>query len=148
MIIRVIYFFSPLFAGEMIVMAKKLFTRKPDRDDVVLMKTRGQQKAKDAPWSFPRRRRGNNYNLYRLINTIGVFIIIGLLIVIGTQYLKYQKVQQELADFEKRVSDYKLRQAAVEEEIERLQNLDYIEALARERLGLVKPGEIIFQLED
>ncbi len=113
-----------------------------------LMKTRGQQKTKDAPWSFPRRRRGNGYNLYRLINTIGVFIIVGLLIVIGAQFLKYQKVQQELADFEKRVSDYELRQAAVEEEIERLQNLDYIEALARERLGLVKPGEIIFQLED
>ncbi len=112
------------------------------------MKTRGQQKAKDALWSFPHRRRGDGYNLYRLISTIGVFIIIGLLIVIGAQFLKYQKVQQELADFEKRVSDYELRQAAVEEEIERLQNLDYIEALARERLGLVKPGEIIFQLED
>jgi cell division protein FtsB len=115
---------------------------------VGLMKTRGQQKAKDAPWSFPRRRRGDGYSLYRLINTIGVFIIIGLLIVIGAQFLRYQKVQQELADFEKRVRDYELRQAAVEEEIERLQNLDYIEALARERLGLVKPGEIIFQLED
>lgn len=112
------------------------------------MKTRGQQKAKNAPWSITRRHRGGGYSLYRLINTIGVFIIIGLLIVIGAQFLKYQKVQQELADFEKRVRDYELRQAAVEEEIERLQNLDYIEALARERLGLVKPGEIIFQLED
>lgn len=115
---------------------------------MVLVKTTGQQKAKDALWSFPRRRRGDGYSLYRLISTISVFIIIGLLIMIGAQYLKYQKVQQELADFEKRVSDYELRQAAVEEEIERLHNLDYIEVLARERLGLVKPGEIIFQLED
>jgi cell division protein FtsB len=112
------------------------------------MKTAGKQKERDALWSFPRRRRGDGYNMYRLITTIGVFIIIGLLIVIGAQFMKYQKVQQELADFEKRVRDYELRQAAVEEEIERLQNLDYIEALARERLGLVKPGEIIFQLED
>ncbi len=111
------------------------------------MKTRGQQKAKDASWSFPRRR-GEGYSVYRLITTIGVFIIICLLVIIGAQFLNYRKVQQELADFEKRVRDYELRQAAIEQEIERLQNLDYIEVLARERLGLVKPGEIIFQLED
>jgi cell division protein FtsB len=115
---------------------------------VIYMKNSGQQKTKDSLWSFPRRRRGDGYSLYRLITMIGVFIIIGLLVIIGAQFIKYQKVQQELADFEKRVRDYELRQAAVEEEIERLQNLDYIEALARERLGLVKPGEIIFQLED
>jgi len=36
----------------------------------------------------------------------------------------------------------------LEEEIVRLQDLDYLETLARERLGLVKPGEVIFQLED
>lgn len=112
------------------------------------MKAEGKQKARETLWSFPRRRRGDGYSMYRLITTIGVFIIICLLIVIGAQFIRYQKVQQELADFEKRVRDYELRQAAVEEEIERLQNLDYIEALARERLGLVKPGEIIFQLED
>jgi cell division protein FtsB len=44
--------------------------------------------------------------------------------------------------------EHEARQAAIELEIERLKELDYIEILARERLGLVKPGEIIFQLED
>ena len=47
-----------------------------------------------------------------------------------------------------RILNQKANQKALSEEIERLQELDYIEVLARERLGLVKPDEIIFQLED
>ena len=40
------------------------------------------------------------------------------------------------------------RNQAAREEIEHLQDLSYIETLARKYFGLVKPGEITFQVED
>lgn len=97
--------------------------------------------------SFPHRR-GKDYSLYRLLSTVGLFVICGLLIIIGAQYLQQYKAKQELTEYELRMEQEKARQLYIETEIERLQNLDYLELLARERLGLVKPGEIIFQLED
>ena len=106
------------------------------------------KKSKDTVSAFPRKRRGDNYTAYRLICLIGIFIIAGLLVIIGAQYVQQVRAKQELADFENRLREHETRQAAIELEIERLKSLDYIEILARERLGLVKPGEIIFQLED
>jgi cell division protein DivIC len=103
---------------------------------------------KDAVSAFPRRRRGNKYGMYRLINAIGLLVILALAVIIGAQYIQQLRARQELAEYETRVLEHRERQAAIEAEIERLQEIDYIEILARDRLGLVKPGEIIFQLED
>ncbi len=106
------------------------------------------QKSRKAVSAFPRRRQGSNYSMYRLVSLIGVFIIIGLLLVVGAQHIQQVRAKQELADLEGRLREHEARQEAIELEIERLKDLDYIEILARERLGLVKPDEIIFQLED
>ena len=106
------------------------------------------RRSKDTVSVFPRKRRGDNYSVYRLVSLIGIFIILGFLAIIGAQYIQQVRAKQELADFEARLYEHEVRQAAIELEIERLKSLDYIEIMARERLGLVKPGEIIFQLED
>jgi len=103
---------------------------------------------KNARNAFPGDRHGDRYSAYRLITLTGFFIIIGLLIIIGAQYLQYYRAEQELANLESRVAEQEARQENLQVEIERLQHMDYIEILARDRLGLVKPGEIIFQLED
>ncbi|MGM0688749.1 MAG: FtsB family cell division protein [Bacillota bacterium] len=86
--------------------------------------------------------------MYRLISTIAVLVAFGLLFMMGIQYVQQLRVRQELADYEDKVLFQQRRQDDLQVEIERLQNLDYIEILARDRLGLVKPDEIIFQLED
>ncbi len=106
------------------------------------------KKTKSSISKFPRQHRENKYNMYRLISSLGVFIIIGLLVMLGVQYFQQLKVMQELTDYESKVTKHEQRQLELELEIERLQKKDYIEVLARERLGLVKPGEVIFQLED
>ena len=110
----------------------------------------GYKKArkKDTRTSFPRGHHGERYSMYRLITVAGLLVITGLLIIIGAQYLQHYRAEQELANLESRVAEQEARQDSLQEEIERLQHLDYIEILARDRLGLVKPGEIIFQLED
>ncbi len=107
-----------------------------------------RNKNKEAISSFPRYPRGNKYTLYRLVSTVVILITIGLLLMIGAQYIQQLRIKQELADYEAKVLDQERRRDDLQAEIERLQDPDYIEILARERLGLVKPDEIIFQLED
>ncbi len=75
-------------------------------------------------------------------------VLIALLILIGAQHIQYYETQQELAFFEERIREHERRQVEAMIEIEHLQDPNYIEILARYRLGLVKPGEVIFQLED
>lgn len=105
-------------------------------------------KSKDAVSAIPGRYKTNSYSLYRLVSAVGFLFIICLLMVIAAQYIQQLRVRQELAELEARVEMSKENHEALEIEIERLQELGYIESQARERLGLVKPGELIFQLED
>ncbi len=106
------------------------------------------KKSKPSVSDFPRGYRENKYSMYRLVTIIGGFVIVGLLVIMGAQYIQYYRANQELARYESRIEEQEMRQQALEIEIERLEHLDYIEVLARDRLGLVKPGEIIFQFED
>lgn len=107
-----------------------------------------RRKAKETVSAFPGQHRESKYGVYKLLNSIGVLMIIVLLVVIGAQYVQHVKVQQELEAYEARLLGHEQRQQDLEIEIRHLQETGYIEALARDRLGLVKPDEIIFQLED
>ena len=102
----------------------------------------------DTVSSFPRQRGRANYGMYRLISIVGILAIFGLTVVIGAQHIQRIRAEQELEDLQSRVQYYEARHASIQTEIDRLQDLDYIEIMARERLGLVKPGEVIFQVED
>lgn len=105
-------------------------------------------KSKDTVSAIPGRYKKNSYSIYRLISVVGFLFVVCLLIVIASQYVQQLRVRQELAELEARIEMSKEKHEALEIEIERLQELGYIESQARERLGLVKPGELIFQLED
>jgi cell division protein DivIC len=113
-----------------------------------VIKMVNKAKKKKSRSDFSRRSQGNGYGMYKLIGAIGIILILGLVVIIGAQYLQSYSAAQELELFETRIKEHEARQEMLQEEIERLQHLDYIEILARDRLGLVKPGEIIFQLED
>ena len=107
----------------------------------------GNRKKKPVS-NFPRQHRESKYNMYKFISIVGILVIIGLLTILGAQHLQQLKIEKELAEYENRLLEYEKRKAELELEIKRLQETGYIETLARERLGLVKPDEIIFQLED
>lgn len=97
---------------------------------------------------FPRRRRENDYSAYRLVSIIGILFILVLFVIISAQYIRLVQTRSQLAEYEEQLRLHLAKQAALELEIERLKDLNYIEIMARERLGLVKPGDIVFQLED
>jgi len=98
--------------------------------------------------NMPQRYQGDRYNLYRLISTVGFFVICGLVLLILMQHIQYRRIQEELKKNELLLDEYEKRLEAVNTQIQWLHELDYIEILARQRLGLVKPDEIVFQLED
>ncbi len=105
-------------------------------------------KSEDTVSVIPGRYKNNRYSLYRLVSAVCFLFMICLLLVIAAQYIQQLRVRQELAELEARIETNRDKQVALEIEVERLQELGYIESQARERLGLVKPGELIFQLED
>ncbi len=106
------------------------------------------QKRSSPVSRFPVRHTENRYSMLRLLLIVLSFIVLGLLVIIGAQYLRQREAGQALAELEKKISEMREQQATLEEEILKLQDLDYIEVLARERLGLVRPDEVIFQFED
>lgn len=97
--------------------------------------------------SFPRRKQGS-FGIPRLITVAGLFILVFLFTVVIVQMLQHNRLQKELAAAELRVAEQESHNEAIAEEIDRLNENGYIEMLARKLLGLVRPGEIVFQLED
>lgn len=112
------------------------------------MMASGNKEDKSARAVFPRYRGESSYSIYRFISAVGLLLICCLLVVIGAQHLRQRQAEQALLEYKARLEKLEQRQAEAEREIERLQDLDYIEIQARNRLGLVRPDEIIFQLED
>ncbi len=108
----------------------------------------GKRKEKKEPDNFPRYQKESSYSLYKLISATGLLIIICLLVVIGAQHLRQGQAEQELLEYKARIDKLEQRREENLKEIERLQDLDYIEIQARNRLGLVKPEDRIFQIED
>lgn len=103
---------------------------------------------KNRALNIPAYRRESSYSISRLVSAAGIIVICGLLVIIGAQYIRQLQVEKELGEYEARMEQYEQRLEAAEKEIDRLQDLNYIEIQARSRLGLVKPDEIIFQFED
>lgn len=54
-------------------------------------------------------------------------------------------VQSEVTRVEREISALERRNDAVREQIEYMQSDEYIEKVARDKLGLVKPGDVVFK---
>lgn len=111
------------------------------------MAPRGNKQKKDVS-NLPRQKRAGNYGTNRLVNAVGIIVICVLVVVIFAQHLQQRRAAQQLAEYEVRIEKYEMQKEAAKKELERLQDLGYIEVLARNRLGLVKPDETIYQIED
>lgn len=109
---------------------------------------KGREK-KGKVTSFPRRRPAG-YGASRLAVLGGLLVLALLLTVTVVQAFQYSRLQKELAAAEQRVAEEEARNESAAEEVARLSDTQsgYIEELARRWLGLVRPGEIIIQLED
>ncbi len=58
------------------------------------------------------------------------------------------KLRREIESLTKRIAVLEMRKADLEREIEEWLSPENVEKIAREQLGLVKPGEIVYRLSE
>lgn len=93
-------------------------------------------------------RRRSSFTMQKLIVACGSIVICFFLLLIAVQWIQQRSLKNNLLEKEVLIESLEKRNQAAREEIEHLQDLSYIETLARKYFGLVKPGEITFQVED
>ncbi|MFW6034695.1 MAG: FtsB family cell division protein [Halothermotrichaceae bacterium] len=70
-----------------------------------------------------------------------VFIFVGYKFYLNQQ--KIQKVEHQLNDIKEEVRAAEVKQQELNDRVKNMEELDYIEKVARKELGLVKPGELL-----
>ncbi len=99
-------------------------------------------------FDFPSHRQERGFSVLKLVTCTGLVLICCLLVVLSVQHVQYRNLKSELEQYESKIEYHEQVKVEKEEKIERLQDPDYIEVEARRRLGLIRPDEVIFQLED
>ncbi len=80
------------------------------------------------------------------ITRIIVAIILAVLILaIGNELLKSHQIKKEQTQIEKQLKEVEKENESLEEEKENLTTREYIEKIAREKLGLFYPDEIVLE---
>ncbi len=70
-----------------------------------------------------------------------IFIVVFLF---STRYIKVVKAKDRLIKIQQKIEEIKVENKKLKEEVRLLNDPSYIEKVAREELGLAKPGEILF----
>ncbi|MCX7885463.1 MAG: septum formation initiator family protein [Caloramator sp.] len=75
-------------------------------------------------------------------------ILIFILLFFGVIFVKQQiiinRLNKEYKQYNDQLTKLKMQNEQLKEQFNMMQREDYIEDLAREKLGLAKPGEILF----
>ena len=82
-------------------------------------------------------------------NSIGIFIFVLLILVIFLpSYSRMQDLEAKNLEYQRKIHQLEKRQAALKEE-KRLLEEDpvYLEKVAREKMGLIKEGEVIYRIQ-
>ncbi|MGM0414389.1 MAG: FtsB family cell division protein [Bacillota bacterium] len=91
----------------------------------------------------------DKFLLKRIIPLFLVFIIIIFTYQIFNNFMQINELEKNINETETEIEDTEKSNLKLERELSLVDNPDYIERLAREKLGLVKPGEeLIIPVED
>lgn len=66
----------------------------------------------------------------------------------GKNAVANYRLKQEIRALEKRIAVLEMRREDLEREIEQWLSPENVERVAREQLGLVKPGEVVYRLSE
>lgn len=75
---------------------------------------------------------------------ICLFIIPYFIVTLINQKMMINERREVIKKYENRISDAKLEQQTLNEELNNVHSDEYLEKLAREKLGLVKPNDRVF----
>lgn len=96
-----------------------------------------------------RKRRASRSNRRGMVVIAGVVAVLLIGLLMQSQTLSRQNASYEAkkAELEQRIQDEEVRAGEIEEMKEYVKSDEYVEKLAREKLGLVYSDDIIFQPE-
>lgn len=83
---------------------------------------------------------------FKIRHLLIVILAVFLIITLGKQQVKINEIKRKQAIVERDIQEALQQQQKLKEQIELLNTDEYIEKIAREELGLVKPGEIIYKI--
>jgi len=83
---------------------------------------------------------------FKIRHLLIVILAVFLVITLGKQQIKINEIKRKQAIVERDIQEALQQQQKLKEQIELLNTDEYIEKIAREELGLVKPGEIIYKI--
>ncbi|MDI6632591.1 MAG: septum formation initiator family protein [Bacillota bacterium] len=98
--------------------------------------------AKKAVKDQRRARTKRHLNVTRLPTLLFVVFLAYLLILVGVQFTRLATLEQGIIRAESELETIKKKNALLWEQVRLLESEAYVESLAREKLGLVKPGEV------
>ncbi|NMB12325.1 MAG: septum formation initiator family protein [Firmicutes bacterium] len=85
---------------------------------------------------------------WRITPRFFLFLLVVILIWVGVgfanRYLHIVLLQGKIVKVEREIAAIKSRNKAIRQQIEEMQSDAYIEKVAREKLGLIKPGETVY----
>ncbi len=88
------------------------------------------------------RKRNHSSDFWKWLGGILILVFIVILIIANIRiYKKRQEFLSQLSSLKQQIRDIELRNSQLKQGIEKSNNTDYIEKVAREELDLQKPGE-------
>jgi len=90
-----------------------------------------------------RAKRQKTFSLSRSkLPALVVMLLLGYLAFsFGSQFSSLSSMQRDVRNIEQQVQELKQKNAALHDELQQVQSDSFVEKTAREKLGLVKPGE-------
>lgn len=87
------------------------------------------------------RRKVFNWSQSKLPMIFIAMLLMYVVFAFGSQFNRLYTMQQDIRQMQAEVKELRERNADLREQVKMLQSDAYVESIARERLGLVKPGE-------
>lgn len=80
---------------------------------------------------------------HKSIKLDAVWVLIGLIIVtFAARQLEVMRIRRHVRQLEAEIDYYLMLNSTLQKQVETLKSEDYVEKTAREKLGLVMPGEV------
>ncbi len=82
--------------------------------------------------------------LIPIVSLLILAFIFGIIFLFSTRYIKVVRAKENVIEIQQKIERLKKENNKLKREVRLLKVPSYIEKVAREELGLVKPGEILF----
>lgn len=113
-----------------------------DKDKVLTMSSVGRPKGRGGKGDKPRSSRGKR-TWSKLLAAAALAYGFVIIMSFGEQFMQLRSINRNIDQVQQKIHYMQQKNKELTLEIKRLQSDAYVERIAREKLGLVKPGETV-----